>query len=78
MLEIDGRDFFLEQQTKSLKKEKPKNKEEALAQEETYERVFNKVKSHYHVKPAILMTAQCTIKKKFCESSNLIMYAMLK
>ena len=35
MLEIDGRDFFLEQQTKSLKQDKPKSKEEALAQEET-------------------------------------------
>jgi hypothetical protein len=41
-------------------------------------RVMKKVKSHYHAKPALLMTGQCTIKKRFCESSNLIMFAMLK
>jgi nuclear transport factor 2 (NTF2) superfamily protein len=26
----------------------------------------------------MLLTGQCSIKKKFCESSNLVMYAMLK
>ena len=30
MLEIDGRDLFLKLQTKSLKQDKPKTKEEAL------------------------------------------------
>lgn len=56
LLEIDGRDFFLDLQVKSVQGKKPKDKKEALVQQETNERVLNKVKSHYHAKPALLLT----------------------